>query len=683
MSVNRPSLVEQPRWYQGSGGRSSQEAVCLALLVLLAAAGVVYAQAPGSEIATEVPEASLISVVGQRFGQLWAAMDPILAATPNIFSELLKAGRAIGATSQAGLIVELAIGAVGIALALALAAIPRLLAVRYEKTMPDTDPFARIVLRFVADVGSAIALVVVAVLVGRLIFPAGTHAERLVAAFFELGVRYCLAAMIPAILLRPGEPHLRLVSVSEDVVRRTMPPLRAAMLIGLSFPALIPIWLRAGMDWKAAQALALIIGLLVAISGVVAALRFFSGRYQLVLRIGAVVFWLMWSYGVVALDFAFYNAVVATGVLLTVAFVAERFVWAGRRAARDAEQATDGRPKPFFWRYFGGAVHRLVYLLAVCGVLLIAVEWLGSIKPVWLGAARIDLVRTGMSDAVFSLLFGFAIFEGLGGWMRATFSRPTAAAVPGQDEEQVAPASRLSTIMPILHGFLAVAILGASVLVALARLGVDITPLLAGAGILGLAISFGSQSLVRDIVAGIFYMADDAFRLGEYIEAGRLKGTVERISLRSVRLRHQNGQIHTLPFGQLGSVTNYSRDWITMKFNLRLSRDVDIEVVRKIVKKVGHELLEHPELGREFIQPLKLQGVADILENALVLRFKFTVRPGKPTLVQRLALRKMVEVFAAKGIDFAANSVVVRNAEAGLDPAGAAAAMSLRPPVAV
>ena len=213
--------------------------------------------------------------------------------------------------------------------------------------------------------------------------------------------------------------------------------------------------------------------------------------------------------------------------------------------------------------------------------------------------------------------------------------------------------------MPLVQGFAGFVILGSGLVYALSELGVNTAPLLAGAGIFGLAISFGSQALVRDIVAGLFFMVDDAFRIGEYIEAGRLKGTVEKISLRSLRLRHQNGQIHTVPFGQLGSVTNHSRDWLTVKFNLRLMRDTDFELVRKTVKRIGEAMLTDEEVGPEFLQPLKLQGIADVQDNATLYRFKFTVRPGKPTIVQRNALKRIVAAFAEKGIEFASNAVIV------------------------
>src|SRR5262249_15338860 len=142
--------------------------------------------------------------------------------------------------------------------------------------------------------------------------------------------------------------------------------------------------------------------------------------------------------------------------------------------------------------------------------------------------------------------------------------------------------------------------------------------------------------------------------------------------LRCIRLRHQNGQIHTIPFGQLGQITNFSRDWTTVKFNLRFVRDTDLEKLRKTVKKIGLEMMEDAEMKDEMLMPLKMQGVADIVDNALVVRFKFTVRPNKPTFVQREALKRMYHAFAAAGIEFANTTVAVQAAGAGLAAPAAA-----------
>jgi small-conductance mechanosensitive channel len=182
--------------------------------------------------------------------------------------------------------------------------------------------------------------------------------------------------------------------------------------------------------------------------------------------------------------------------------------------------------------------------------------------------------------------------------------------------------------------------------------------------VFGLAISFGSQSLVRDIISGLFYMWDDAFRIGEYIDTGRLKGTVEALGVRSVKLRHHNGPLHTIPYGQLGAVTNLSRDFATIKFNLRMEPGTDIELVRKTAKRVGVEMQENPEIAAEVILPLKLQGIAEVADNAVVLRFKFTARPIKPSWIQREYLKRIYTVFAEKGINFASGALTLQTVPA-------------------
>ena len=236
---------------------------------------------------------------------------------------------------------------------------------------------------------------------------------------------------------------------------------------------------------------------------------------------------------------------------------------------------------------------------------------------------------------------------------------------PGDEDEVIASsASRLGTLLPLVRNTVLIGLVVIAVIVALSTLGLDIGPLLASLGVIGIAIGFGAQTLVRDVISGVFFLMEDAFRVGEYIDTGRLRGTVEGMSLRSVRLRHQNGQVHTIPFGQVLSVTNYSRDWSVVKFNLHLEPTADIETVRKTIKQVGEELLDDPDIGAEFMQPLKMQGVVDVLQTALVVRCKFTATPSRPTYLQRLALRRLIDAFSAAGIHFAAPNVTMQLASA-------------------
>lgn len=214
-------------------------------------------------------------------------------------------------------------------------------------------------------------------------------------------------------------------------------------------------------------------------------------------------------------------------------------------------------------------------------------------------------------------------------------------------------ATRLGTLIPLLRVTVAIVLAVVAVLIALENIGVNVTPLLAGASVLGLAVSFGSQALVKDIVSGIFYLTDDAFRVGENIDCEKARGTVESFTLRSVRLRNQNGQIHTIPFGELGHVTNFSRDWAAADFNLRFARDTDLNKLRAATDKISADIMDVPELKEMLLEPLRMQGIAEVADNALVVRFKFVAHPGSPGKVQNEAVTRMLRSFPELGIEFA------------------------------
>ena len=222
-----------------------------------------------------------------------------------------------------------------------------------------------------------------------------------------------------------------------------------------------------------------------------------------------------------------------------------------------------------------------------------------------------------------------------------------------------AGASRTETLLPLLRSFMFSFILVSVVLSVLNALGVEIAPLLAGAGVLGIAIGFGSQKLVADIISGIFFLLDDAFRRGEYIEAAEMQGTVEAISIRSMRLRHHLGAVQTVPYSEIATVKNLSRDWITMKLELRLPYNTDSEKVRKIIKKLGLQMLDDPVIGEHFILPLKSQGVLRVEESALIFRMKFTCVPGEQWVIRREAYRRAIAALDEQGIRFAHRAVHV------------------------
>jgi small-conductance mechanosensitive channel len=156
-----------------------------------------------------------------------------------------------------------------------------------------------------------------------------------------------------------------------------------------------------------------------------------------------------------------------------------------------------------------------------------------------------------------------------------------------------------------------------------------------------------------------FYLMDDAFRLGEYINVGEAKGTVERIGIRSMHLRHHRGPLNIVPYGGIKKMTNESRDWVVEKLEFRLTYDTDIAKVKKIVKRIGQELQADPEMGRHIIQPLKSQGVLAMEDSALLVKAKFTAKPGEQFVIRREAYQRLKQAFDEAGIHFAHRQVTV------------------------
>ncbi len=297
------------------------------------------------------------------------------------------------------------------------------------------------------------------------------------------------------------------------------------------------------------------------------------------------------------------------------------------------------------------------FVLVLLAMAAMAVAWgvgLLSLSESPTAAGRI--FRVGV-NVLITLLVADLIWT----WAKTAINRRLADFGPSVDGMAPGPEARMATLLPILRMFLMVTIAVIVVLTVLSSMGVNIGPLLAGAGVAGIAIGFGAQALVKDVVSGIFFLLDDAFRVGEYIEMeNNLRGTVESMSLRSLRVRHHRGAVHTIPFGELKSVTNHMRDWVIMKLEFRVPFDTDLKLVKKIVKRIGAELQEHEGYGHHILQTLKSQGVRRMEEFNMVVGVKFMARPGAQWLIRRDAYQKLRDEFEKNGISFAQRDVTVK-----------------------
>lgn len=293
-------------------------------------------------------------------------------------------------------------------------------------------------------------------------------------------------------------------------------------------------------------------------------------------------------------------------------------------------------------------------------VIVAAVAWLAYVwrfSSAALAGSQIGgLIVNGILNAIVVLLFADLLWQS----SKALIAyRMDIAEHSGSTTDELARSGRLRTLLPIFRNTLAVFIGAIAVLTILSGLGVQIAPLIAGAGIFGVAIGFGSQTLVKDVLSGVFYMLDDAFRVGEYIQSGSYKGTVESFSLRSVRLRHHRGPIFTVPFGELGAIQNLSRDWVIDKMTINVTYDSDVELARKLIKKIGQELAADPEFAADTLQPLKMQGVDSFGDFAIVLRLKLMTKPGVQFPIRRRAFVMIKKAFDENGIKIAVPTVHV------------------------
>ncbi|MEM6462902.1 MAG: mechanosensitive ion channel domain-containing protein [Pseudomonadota bacterium] len=312
-------------------------------------------------------------------------------------------------------------------------------------------------------------------------------------------------------------------------------------------------------------------------------------------------------------------------------------------------------------------------LIETAIVTLILIFAVGELGRLW----GVDYERIGghwlstMLDSVLIMIYTYLAYHAInlyidkkiieeGGSLDDT---PTS---PGDgDSEGGTGESRMATLLPIFRNVFVVVLVAVAAAFILSDWGVNVAPLFAGAGVVGLAIGFGAQTLIRDIFSGVFFLVDDAFRKGEYIEVGTVKGVIEKISMRSFQLRHHLGAVHTIPFGEIKQLTNYSRDWVMMKLPLRLTYGTDVERVRKLIKKLGQQLLEHDQIGRLFLQPLKSQGVYSMEDSAMIIRVKFMTRPGDQFVTRKVVYGAIRDLFEEEGITFAHREVTVRLADEG------------------
>ncbi|MCP9448330.1 MAG: mechanosensitive ion channel family protein [Nitrospira sp.] len=210
---------------------------------------------------------------------------------------------------------------------------------------------------------------------------------------------------------------------------------------------------------------------------------------------------------------------------------------------------------------------------------------------------------------------------------------------------------RAETLTQVLRDVARVFIVAVGVMMMLSEIGIDLKPLLAAAGLGGLAIGFGAQSLVKDVISGFFILLEDSIAVGDVVEIAGVSGLVEEVKLRSVRLRDVAGSVHVIPNGIVDRVKNMTKGFSFYVFDVGVAYREDVDRVMKVLVEIAEELRADPLYADDILEPLEMLGVDRFDDSAVIIRCRLKTVPGKQWRVGREMNRRIKKTFDAKGIE--------------------------------
>lgn len=221
-----------------------------------------------------------------------------------------------------------------------------------------------------------------------------------------------------------------------------------------------------------------------------------------------------------------------------------------------------------------------------------------------------------------------------------------AGAAPTDEEVQ-----RAKTLTRVVHSTALVAMATIAGLMILRELGLDITPLIAGAGVAGVALGLGAQTLVRDVIGGFLILLEDQFAVGDTIRVGDIGGAVEKMTLRATFLRDLEGTLHVIPNGEMRIVSNLTKNWSRAMVDLGVAYEEDIGRVVATLGKIGHELYQDEEFAFLLLEEPAVTGVEALGDWAVTVRIMVKTKPGKQWQMARELRRRIKESFEQEGIE--------------------------------
>ena len=219
--------------------------------------------------------------------------------------------------------------------------------------------------------------------------------------------------------------------------------------------------------------------------------------------------------------------------------------------------------------------------------------------------------------------------------------------------QPLARSPRVLTLLPLIRNIAMITLGVVLVLMVLGQFGVNIAPLLAGAGVIGVAVGFGSQKLVQDVITGAFMLFENTMAIGDTVQIGTNTGTVESMTIRTIRIRDGSGQLHTLPFSSVTTVVNMSRDYAFFNFELHIAYDADVDKAIQVIGRTVAEMREDPALAPDILSFADIPGINALTQWSVSLAGSIKTPPLRQYTIGPVFNRRIKEAFDRNGIEFA------------------------------
>jgi small conductance mechanosensitive channel len=475
---------------------------------------------------------------------------------------------------------------------------------------------------------------------------------------------------VSRLVISPAAPSLRLITMPSTRARALTHWLLTVLATVLFAYSLISCALILGLPHAGAAALTRIAALVVhlqaawgiwrcrrlvggwiagdmAASGVFAGLRHrLGGWWHYFALFYVLALWVAWAGGVQNAFVLLLRAV----LVLIAALAVGRLAWTGSATLLERifpdTATTTSRHQALLARAraYNPLIRFLIRAAIAAAVLLFVLQGWGVDALGWL---RGNTISHALLDAVTSVLItggvALAVWETVNLVLHARVERLTALGRKHQ-------ASRLRTLAPILRAALGTVIFLVALIVCLSQIGVNTTGLLAVSSIVGIAVGFGSQKLVQDIITGLFMLLEDAIQVGDVVTLAGMTGTVERLSIRTIRLRGGDGSVNIIPFSAVTTVTNMTRDFSNAEIVITVGYGENIDRVCAVLTDIGAIMRAEPAWGAMIRDDLKIFGLDKFGEQGLVISAQIRTGPGQHWAVRREFYRRVQQRFAIEGI---------------------------------